>query len=239
MASECHACCRGVPRTPQGLGSLRTPLGTCIQCSSFACGYHGVRTTSARFICIRCDLQLQAACAGANGGNYYKDWLRQEDSTRGGPGLGDYPDAAFVARRLARAGAVQPAWPDLWVANLSEWIAQRPDYGWLHDWLQDRALSELGPLNEIAARNVEVPWDTRRSVAVFWLNISGEDQELLAASFVLMVSLRLPRNAVHPFLAVVAEALEVRLPTTGPSPEHGTEEHSITDLDRPITEEGP
>lgn len=42
-------------------GGKNDPLGACSNCHAFACGHHGVRTSSAQFVCLECVPSLAAA----------------------------------------------------------------------------------------------------------------------------------------------------------------------------------
>jgi hypothetical protein len=63
---NCYACEVGESHLPKTLGKVNEPIGSCINCQAFNCGFHGFRDrASRRFECIMCYPSLLAASAGA------------------------------------------------------------------------------------------------------------------------------------------------------------------------------
>lgn len=64
MAADCQACLVGVPLIWTPIGTPDNPIGACSMCGSMTCGQHGHRDGSGKFLCIQCDVNLQAGSAG-------------------------------------------------------------------------------------------------------------------------------------------------------------------------------
>ncbi|SFO57922.1 hypothetical protein SAMN05660359_04469 [Geodermatophilus obscurus] len=218
---RCHMCCRGVPRTPMGLCAVGEPLGTCANCSAFACGHHGARLVRGTFLCIFCEPQIQAAAAGAQGLTF-REWVAQQKAAPGG--LGDpavtgvavqlvrlaEPDFATVAGRAA-GGAAAPHLP----MTLTEWVRDHPDYGpAFKTWLEARADNLHKQVDARAKDPAARAHPEHGPYLKFWTAVGPEAQRLLAAALALLVGTETPAEELPDVLGAVARAYGVALATS-------------------------
>jgi len=62
-SAHCYLCIYKEPAPNYTVGSSYNPLGSCNNCSAFACDYHGYRLSIGSFECRLCDSSLPAASA--------------------------------------------------------------------------------------------------------------------------------------------------------------------------------
>lgn len=110
VRTTCQACVAGFGVVQRPIGDRGEAIGTCANCHSHACGYHGHRDANVpEFICVECDPSLLVASAAM---------LVRRGGGQPSPGL----DAA--ARTYHRY-PTEGSWV---VASVEEWAGRRATY---------------------------------------------------------------------------------------------------------------
>ncbi len=170
MPADCQACLKGVPtRANPKEGNRNDPMGTCYNCHSLACPYHGHRDgTVPEFICVECDPSLLSASAAST---------MRTMTTR-------VPPILLIA---ASTYHLFQAPPERWRVDSLEQFVQRRPYSYGEDFLEGA---------RDAGHSFVQEWRARRLRDI--LDIPTETRDLLVAAGYIMRVLELPREDVHP-----------------------------------------
>jgi hypothetical protein len=153
VPGACLLCRYKIPAIKTPIGTVDVPVGLCENCNSLSCGSHGERSGAPAFLCILCDVNLQAWSVGwaafvargglsqLPGGGGAGSGLAA-GSQPGGSGLPSGRTGGDEAADLVYALASLFWEPDgrrspLLVQSLEEWAAARPDYQRLTDALAE------------------------------------------------------------------------------------------------------
>jgi hypothetical protein len=234
MAADCQACLVGVPRIKTPAGKPDNPIGACTMCGSLTCGEHGHRDPKGKFLCIQCDVNLQAGSAG------WKSWriaiasgaVSQPSGTRTPTAaVGLTPSSPFqAAAALADLVAEDSV---AMVASFAEWAARRPFYAQLIQLIEpdlDWIVSRLDQAAEQASKQAlgrtrpgfggVDPAITATDFATFWHQLDRNGRYLLAAAMVLALVMNLPLSSLAPPLQSIAQIAQIRLRDNFPQPGH-------------------
>jgi hypothetical protein len=234
---SCEPCQVGVPLVNTGRSRPDEPIGACKNCGSLACLNHGSRTTGPQFLCIECDVQLQARFAAS-----YDPWYRRkigldpaddedEKPPGGGGGLGEPLPAAVVralgvaalaerARRLFLAAYSDELVELTWVPNHGTWAEQRPVYGALYQAalevlpsVRDQIDEAMAPQAELFATALGGRGEPPLSpLQALWSELRGQARELMAMAVTLVSILRLPEQRLTEGLRAMVAAAGIEIP---------------------------
>jgi hypothetical protein len=214
MPSTCWLHLYGIPFVDSPIGPPNDPVGLCRKCSSLSCGWHGVRTSKAAFLCVLCDKNLlvsSAAWRWLQGGG-----LDTLPAAGGGVPVGVDVGAYRLALALGSLFSTPVGTPSrLIVATLEQWLAERPDYqesmGALANWaeLAVALINEafgIGPEPVRAAVGQASQYDDRDPVLSLWARLDAKGRRLMAAAVLLLIALDTPAETLRRSLpAPVAE----------------------------------
>jgi hypothetical protein len=237
MSATCLLDLYKIPLLDSPIGIPGSPVGLCQKCSSLSCGWHGVRTSRGKFLCILCDLLVQASSAG------WKAWLSAGGlstlpiengvvpGARGGAPAGASDDEAAIdlARALASLFSTAVGAPSpLIVATLDQWLAERPSYQKSMAALKgsaDWAVQEINNMFQVGSQAVvsgpartspggsqsSLGYYDSDSVRSLWARLGQEDRRLMATAVLLILVLDLSPDTLPPPVADIATALSGRL----------------------------
>jgi hypothetical protein len=191
------------------IGPPEDPVGLCTVCSSLTCGWHGVRTSKAVFVCVLCD-ESSLVSAGV------RKWLNDVGAQvlpadGGGAPPGVDAGAYHLALALGALFSTPTGTPSrITVKTLRQWLDERPDYqvtlsqlaNWA-DWavgVINNALG-VGPKPVTMGATQGGDFDDGDRVRSLWAQLDLESRQMIAAAILLLI-----------VLDPTAERLKGRLP---------------------------
>jgi hypothetical protein len=235
MTADCQACLVGVPQIGTPNGKPDNPIGACVNCGSLTCGEHGHRDPKPAFLCIECDVALQAGCAG---------WIAwqlqlsgqaaQPSGTGSSSGTGGAGGASAGAARAA--AALQELLPEGFgglITSFDEWAGRRPYYGRLIRLAGPDLDSMAVRLDEAARRHTDTtawvslgvasgesaePFDAGRrgeispgDFSALWRQLDLNGLGLLSGALAVALVMSLPIWSLPPQLQSIAQIAGIRL----------------------------
>jgi hypothetical protein len=220
MTADCQACLVGVPQIGTPAGKPDNPIGACKNCGSLTCGEHGHRDPAPAFLCIECDVALQAGCAG------WIAWqLQQSGQAAQPPGGGSSSGTSGADAAAARAAdALRQLLPEGFgglVTSFAEWARRRPGYDLLIRLMRqdlenmvrrlDQAVSQYAGAVAYGDEVAETVGAGRPGgispgeFSTLWRRLDGDGRQLLAAALVLALVMNLPAWSLPPQLRSIAQ----------------------------------
>ncbi|MFE0654465.1 hypothetical protein ACFVZH_38640, partial [Streptomyces sp. NPDC059534] len=224
MVASCQSCQIKVPLIGTPTGAANEPMGVCGNCFTMTCGHHGHRDPSPRYVCIQCDVVLQASSAGwyrwqlggapgTSGGGQPNPPGGAPGSSGGGGSGGNSAPASAAAREIA-VDLVRPYPPEspnatLVVRSFDEWLERRPFYRGLTDAIRPEIQGVIDGVNrKRGPRRDSVEY---RAALDLWKSLDDPGMRLLAASFTLAQMLHLPASFLPSPLHRLSVALNIEL----------------------------
>lgn len=236
MNANCLACLVGVPYIGTPAGKADDPIGVCVSCGSLVCGQHGHRDPKPAFVCIQCDVALQAGSAG------WWAWRRLGAAGPGpqvpgaAPDPGDDRDADAQIAADALAALLPAGWGAL-VTSFEEWAERRPSYSRLIDLIQldlDRVVRHLDQTTEDihgqegmgvrrrsrAGYEAAPRFDAfaEEALASLWVRLNRDERRLIAAALVLALVMNLPASSLPPVIRAIGDFGGIRFREQFPPP---------------------
>jgi len=220
VAGRCQACRVGVPLIRTQVGKADEPMGVCANCSSLTCGHHGYRAPKPEFLCIQCDVALQAGSAGWN------KWLASGSHVAAGPpgGATDEDDVVGAALRALVPGGWSAA-----VTSFEVWASQHPVYAVLIELVRQDLDNMLQRLNGVqpgatwppsVREGVTADPEMASQFALFWAGIDERGRRLLAAALVMALVMNLALWSLPPILSRIANVAGISFRDEFPDPGH-------------------
>jgi hypothetical protein len=188
----------GIPMVRSPIGPPEDPVGLCKVCSSLSCGWHGVRTSTAAFLCVLCD---ENGLMSAGALKWLKDLgLDTLPADGGGAPAGVDAGAYDLALALGSLLSTPAGTPSrLIVATLRQWLAERPDYrrsmADLAQWA-DWAVSVINRVLDVGPEPVGAGaaqaghfYDDDDPVRSLWARLDLEGRRMMAAAILLLIAL--------------------------------------------------
>jgi hypothetical protein len=230
MTADCQACLVGVPQIGTPAGKPDNPIGACLNCGSLTCGEHGHRDPKPAFLCIECDVSLQAGCAG------WIAWQRLQSgqaaqpsgggSSSGGSGAGGTSPSA--ARAAAALQELLPAGFGGLVTSFEEWAERRPEYRLLISLMHQDLQNIVRRLDQASRRDVGAAGQTLATgrpgeispgdFSALWRQLDPNGRQLLAAALVLALVMNLPAWSLPPQLRSIAQIAGISFRQDFPAP---------------------
>jgi hypothetical protein len=228
MAADCQACMVGVPLIKTPAGKPDSPIGACTMCGSLTCGQHGHRDSKGKFLCIQCDVNLQA------GSGAWTQWrldvitgavLQPPGTQAPTSAYGLNPGTHFAA--AAALAALVPEESVVLVSSFAEWAARRPFYGQLIRLIMQDLDGIVSQLNQAAQLTPEqaapqlggvAPEITADGFAAFWVRLNRDGRRLLGAALMLALVMNLPTSSLAPPLQSIAQIARIPLRDDFPPP---------------------
>lgn len=186
----------GIAMVDSPIGKPEDPVGLCKECSSLSCGWHGVRTSKAVFLCVLCD---ESGLMSSGVGKWLKDvGVQMLPGNGGGAPAGVDAGAYHLALALGSLFSTPAGTPSrLVVATLEQWLAERPDYqvtlaelaNWA-DWAVDLINTFLGVGPEpVSVGAVEAGQyiDDGDPVRSLWARLDLKGRQMIAAAILLLI----------------------------------------------------
>lgn len=226
MSATCLLHLYKIPLLDSPTGPPGSPIGLCQNCGSLTCGWHGVRTSSATFLCILCDNLVNFSSAGwgawlsAAGLSTLPTGKGATSGASGGPPPGASDDEAAVdlARALASLFSTAAGAPSsLIVATLDQWLAERPRYQECMaaltgsvDWAV-QVISKMlgvgsqevvsGPARTSPAAVRAIPGYYGEPIRLLWARLGPEGRRLMAAAVLMTLVLDQSPDTLPPPVA--------------------------------------
>jgi hypothetical protein len=196
--AACQACVVGIAHMPNGVGTVGEPFGTCNNCGSFACGFHGTRDKNVpELICAECDISLLAASAATT---IFLSPIPPPPSPPPPASPPRPPHPPLPPELSSFAGDMLTGYhlrwlpPSSWAfRSIEDFEVRRPGY----------SRDMLPFVRATTAKSFEIKDNQMR---VLWRACSPTAKELLVMATVLIQELKIPEGRLRPVIVSLSRA---------------------------------